>query len=159
MSSLCLWRPPSSFMALVGSVDYKVTTFGELSLISNHFGWRHSNACQGPWASIHSADERITTRSREVSKPRDSYLNFSNLPIIDRHIGSIAAEMPVKFQSVCDFNVCDNCGIWQWTTLGWGYPIATPLQSCRLYLLISSQVDQQSNFIFLLTITNRHSYA
>ena len=30
------------------------------------------------WASIHSADGRLAARSREVSKPRDLNLNFSN---------------------------------------------------------------------------------
>ena len=42
-------------------------------------------------------------RSREVSKPRDSGLNFSNRSGIalkfDRYLGSTAAEVPVKFQS------------------------------------------------------------
>ena len=39
-------------------------------------------ACQNStdrnWASIHQAVRRLTARSREVSKPRDSGLNFSN---------------------------------------------------------------------------------
>ena len=34
--------------------------------------------CWNAWASIHKADGRLTARSREVSKPRDSGLNFSN---------------------------------------------------------------------------------
>ena len=30
------------------------------------------------WVSIHKADGRLNVRSREVSKPRDSSLDFSN---------------------------------------------------------------------------------
>ena len=44
----------------------------------------------GPSASIHYADGRLTARSREVSKPRDSGFDFSNRPDIS------AAEMHVK---------------------------------------------------------------
>ena len=59
----------------------------------------HQNALKGPRAFIHWADGRLTARSREVSKPRDSGLDFSIALKVNRHIGSSAAEMPVKFQS------------------------------------------------------------
>ena len=48
---------------------------------------------------FHWAGGRLTARSREVSKPRDSGLNFFKRPEIYRHIGSSAASLPVKFQS------------------------------------------------------------
>ena len=47
------------------------------------------------WAFIHKADERLSTRSCKVSKPRDSRLNFSNHWIWQSHAG----EMAVKVQS------------------------------------------------------------
>ena len=63
----------------------------------------HQTALKGPRAFIHWADGRLTARSREVSKPRDSGLDFSIALKVNRHIGSSAAEMPVKFQS--DLNI------------------------------------------------------
>ena len=52
----------------------------------------------GIWASIHQADGRLTVRSRKVAKPRGLALDFSIALKFDRHLGSSAAEMPVKFQ-------------------------------------------------------------
>ena len=49
-------------------------------------------------ASIHQAVKRLTTRSREVSKPPDSGLNVSNRFEIWQDIDNSAAELPVKFQ-------------------------------------------------------------
>ena len=46
-----------------------------------------------------SSGGRVTTRSREVSKPRDSGSYFCHSSKFDRHLGSSAAEMPVKFRS------------------------------------------------------------
>ena len=42
---------------------------------------------------------RLTGRSRVVSKPRDPGSDFSVALKFGRHLGSSAAEMPVKFQS------------------------------------------------------------
>ena len=40
--------------------------------------WALMQSYDRPRASIHNADGRLTTRSREASKPRDSGLDFSN---------------------------------------------------------------------------------
>ena len=45
----------------------------EYCLISVTNAWKSR-----PWASIHKAVRRLTARSREVSKPRDSCLDYSN---------------------------------------------------------------------------------
>ena len=50
-------------------------------------------------ASIHYADTWLTTRSRELSKPRYSSLDFSNRSEIWQAPGSSVAELHVELQS------------------------------------------------------------
>ena len=59
--------------------------------------YKHQMFCTTAYsrASIHSTDGRLTTRSREVSKPRDSGLHFSHRCEICQN-GSSAFEMPVN---------------------------------------------------------------
>ena len=52
-----------------------------------------------PWAFIQQVVRRLTTRSREVSKPRVSGSNFSIALKFDRGVDKSAAEMSVIFQS------------------------------------------------------------
>ena len=49
------------------------------------------------WAPSQYPKRRLFVRTRKVSKPRDWYFKLSYR--FDRHIGSTAAEVPVKFQS------------------------------------------------------------
>ena len=52
------------------------------------------------WAPSQYPKRRLIVRSREVSKPRDWYLKLSCITLkFDRHIGSNAAEVSVKFLS------------------------------------------------------------
>ena len=57
--------------------------------------WRIHSVCQWSVLGLDSG----AWQPREVSKPRDRYFKLSYRFEIDRHIGSTAAEVPVKFQS------------------------------------------------------------
>ena len=50
------------------------------------------------WASIHQANGRLTARSREASKLRDSGLKFSNHSVIWQTPQQHVAGIPVKLQ-------------------------------------------------------------
>ena len=52
---------------------------------------------QESWAPSQYPKRRLSVRSRKVSKPRDWYFNLALT--FDRHIGSTAADVPVKFHS------------------------------------------------------------
>ena len=68
----------------------------------------HRNICyfrgaamerQRSWAPSQYPKRRLSVRSRQVSKPQDLYLELSDRSEFDRHFGSSAADVPVKFQS------------------------------------------------------------
>ena len=65
-------------------------------------------------APIHLADERLTARSREASKSRDSSLDFSNRSEIRQ-----THQMPVKFQSDAIIMTYNLAASWLHEILRW----------------------------------------
>ena len=88
-----------------------LTIDARFSIYHFHQGWKHNGTIVAwspraldagtlrtlfisTWAPSQYPKRRLSVRSRKVSKPRDLYLELS-----DKHFGSSAVDVPVKFRS------------------------------------------------------------
>ena len=71
--------------------------------------WNQGNIF-GVSASIHQAEERLTARSLEVSKPRDSSLFFSNSSQIKQAPRQQRCRDACQISERCDHHSSKSCG-------------------------------------------------